>query len=77
MKVEYKQPEFTPITLIIESQAELDALWIGTHIDVNSFRASARGVLSNLSEEELDSAGRQITSLWAALNQVRDEVKKS
>lgn len=76
MKVEYKKPEFTPITLIIESQAELDALWIAMNTDRNSFHSHARA-MSNLEAESVVSAEQQVVNIWKVLNEVRNEVKKS
>lgn len=75
MKVEYKQPEFTPITLIIESQAELDALWIGMNSSSTSFRSNALA-LTDITPEVVNSAASQHGNIWRAINQVRCEIIK-
>lgn len=69
MKVEYKKPEFTPITLTIESQAELDALWIGMNTNLDNIRSQAHSV--NASNEELDNAIGAYGKIWHCINNIQ------
>lgn len=58
MKVERQSKTFTPITITIESQVELDALLIGMNHSRNSLRSFVEnnGVPSECTLEDLEQA---------------------
>tara|TARA_Y100000114_G_C11764120_1_gene332364 strand:+ start:46391 stop:46609 length:219 start_codon:yes stop_codon:yes gene_type:complete len=64
MKVTQEEKEFKPVTIVLESQAEVDALLICLNVDGKAFKSARDALGSTISDDREESAKTKQFSMW-------------